>query len=295
VRIGFVGLGQMGRHMAANLVRVGHVVTAFDLRPEAREDPVLAGVAWAGSARQAAEASEVVVSSLPGPPQVDRAAHGEDGILAGLRPGSLYIDMSTSTPDQIREIAAEAAPRGIGVIDAPVAGGIRGARLGTLTIMAGGDEDVFARCLPVLEGMGERIIRVGSVGMGHVAKLVNNMMTIVNGLAAMEAMVVGAKAGADIERLLEVVEAGTGGSFSLNVVRYVVMKGNFDPAKFALSLAAKDLRIAVEYAEDLGVPLRVVADASRALSAAEADGLADRDWSSYITPIERAAGVEVRG
>ncbi len=295
MKIGFVGLGQMGRNMAASIIRAGHELTAFDLRPETRQDPVLEGAHWADSAREVASVSDFVVSSLPGPPQVDAAFHGENGILAGLRSGSYYIDMSTSTPGQIRELAAEAAERGVGVIDAPVAGGIRGARLGTLTIMVGGEEKTVKACMPVLEAMGETIIRVGEVGTGHVAKLVNNMMTIVNGLTAMEAMVVGAKAGVDLEKLLEVVEAGTGSSYSLNVIRYVVMRGNFDPAKFALSLAAKDLRLAVEFADELGVPVPVVSDASDALAKAEEDGLGSRDWSSYITPIEKAAGVEVRG
>jgi 3-hydroxyisobutyrate dehydrogenase-like beta-hydroxyacid dehydrogenase len=171
---------------------------------------------------------------------------------------------------------------------------MRGARNATLTIMAGGTEEAYQACLPVLRAMGDKIFLVGGVGAGHVAKLVNNMMTIINGLTAMEAMVVGAKAGLDVERLLEVVEAGTGSSFSLNVLRYVVFRGNFDPAKFALSLAAKDLRIAVEYADELGVQMSVVPHAAEALAEAMQRGLGDRDWSSYITLIEESAGVEVR-
>jgi 3-hydroxyisobutyrate dehydrogenase-like beta-hydroxyacid dehydrogenase len=221
--------------------------------------------------------------------------YGPEGVRAGLRPGNWYVDMSTSTPHQIREIAAEAEKQGIGVLDAPVAGGIRGARLGTLTIMVGGPANAYEACLPVLATIGQQIIHVGDTGAGHAAKLVNNMMSIVNGLTAMEAMVVGVKAGLDPNRLLEVVEAGTGASDALHIIRYVVLRGNFDPAKFALSLAVKDLRLAVEYAEELGVPVRVVSAALEALSNAERSGLADRDWSSYITPIETAAEVEVRG
>jgi 3-hydroxyisobutyrate dehydrogenase len=294
VKVGFIGLGHMGKHMAAAVLRAGYELTIHDIRPEAAEDPLLAGARWADTPRATAAASDVLITSLPGPEQVDAVVLGPDGVLSGLRPGTFYIDMSTSTPGEMRKIADAAAERGVQTVDAPVAGGMRGARNATLTIMAGGTEEAYQACLPVLRAMGEKIFLVGGVGAGHVAKLVNNMMTIINGLTAMEAMVVGAKAGLDVERLLEVVEAGTGSSFSLNVLRYVIFRGNFDPAKFALSLAAKDLRIAVEYADELGVRMSVVPHAAEALAEAMQHGLADRDWSSYITLIEESAGVEVR-
>jgi 3-hydroxyisobutyrate dehydrogenase-like beta-hydroxyacid dehydrogenase len=293
-RIAFIGVGHMGRYMAANLIRAGHSVTIHDARAEARTDPILDGAAWAATPRAAAAASEVVITSLPGPEQVDAVVFGPDGVLAGMHPGDLYIDTTTSTPENIRKIAAAAADQHVEVVDAPVAGGIRGARKGTLTMMAGASEAAFARASVVLAPMSERVFHVGDVGAGHVAKLVNNMMTIVNGLVAMEAMVVGAKAGVDPARLLEVVEASTGGSYSLNVFPYVIFKGNFDPAKFALSLAAKDLRISVDFAAQMGVPISIVPRAAAALAEAMEQGLSNRDWSSYITLIEEPAGVEVR-
>ena len=294
MKVGFIGLGHMGKHMAAAVLRAGYELTIHDIRPEAAEDPLLAGARWADTPRATAAASDVLITSLPGPEQVDAVVLGPDGVLSGLRPGTFYIDMSTSTPGEMRKIADAAAGRSVQTVDAPVAGGMRGARNATLTIMAGGTEEAYQACLPVLRAMGDKIFLVGGVGAGHTAKLVNNMMTIINGLTAMEAMVVGAKAGLDVERLLEVVEAGTGSSFSLNVLRYVIFRGNFDPAKFALSLAAKDLRIAVEYAEELGVQMSVVPHAAEALAEAMQRGLGDRDWSSYITLIEESAGVEVR-
>lgn len=292
-RIAFIGVGHMGKHMAASLIRNGFDVVICDRRPEARNEEVLSGATWADTPAEAAAGADAVVTSLPGPPQVDQVVLGEHGVIEGIRDGAVYIDMSTSTPESIRAIEAAAAGR-FEVVDAPVAGGMRGARNGTLTIMAGATDAGFAAALPVLQGMGEQIIKVGPVGAGHVAKLVNNMMTIVNGITAMEAMVVGVKAGVDPEKLIEVAKAGTGDSFSLNLFPYVIFKGNFDPAKFALSLAAKDLRLAVEYADQLGVPMHVVPEASRALADAEQQGLADRDWSSYITLLEQAADVEVR-
>lgn len=292
--VGFIGVGHMGKHMAASLIRAGYPVTICDRRLEAREEEVLAGASWAETPREVAEQSRTTVTSLPGPAEVDQVALGPDGILAGARAGDYYIDMSTSTPTNIREIAALATPRQISVLDAPVAGGMRGARKGNLTIMVGARPQDFDACLPVLEAMGEQIFLVGGVGAGHVAKLVNNMMTIANGIVAMEAMVVGTAAGVDPARLIEVAQAGTGGSFSLNVFPYVIFKRNFDPAKFALSLATKDLRISQEYAQELGVPLTVIPSILAAMTAASESGLADRDWSSYITLLEEAAGVEVR-
>jgi 3-hydroxyisobutyrate dehydrogenase-like beta-hydroxyacid dehydrogenase len=294
VKLGFVGLGHMGRYMAANLVRAGYELTVNDMREAVRDDPLLAGTTWATSPRAVAEASDTVVTSLPGPEQVEDVTLGVNGLLSGLRAGGYYIDMTTSTPASMRRIAASAVERGIEVLDAPVAGGVRGARLGTLTIMVGASANAFAACEGVLRSMGERIFHVGDVGAGHVAKLVNNMMSIANGLIAMEAIVAGTKAGVDPQRLLEVAQAGTGGSYALNLFPYVIFKRNFDPAKFALSLAAKDLRISVEFAEQLGVPVSLVSHASDLLAGAMDRGLSDRDWSAYITLLEQQAGVEVR-
>jgi 3-hydroxyisobutyrate dehydrogenase-like beta-hydroxyacid dehydrogenase len=294
MEIGFVGVGQMGRHMAANLLARGHDLTICDRRPEARVDPLLTEASWVETPSELGPISDIVISSLPGPDEVAEVALGDDGLLQGMRPGGLYIDMSTSTPESIREIATAAEQRDVNVVDAPVAGGVRGARKGTLTIMVGAAERDFEHARPVLECMGSQIFLVGSVGAGHTAKLVNNIMTIANGLAAMEAMVLGAKAGLDVEKLLEVVQAGTGASFSLNLFPYVVFPRNFDPPKFALSLAAKDLRIAVEAAGELGVPMPVVAGASKVLTTAAEAAPVERDWTSYITTIEAPAGVEVR-
>jgi 3-hydroxyisobutyrate dehydrogenase-like beta-hydroxyacid dehydrogenase len=292
--IGFVGAGNMGKYMAASLLRAGYQVTICDRRAAARDEPVLDGASWADTPRKVAEQCQTTITSLPGPAQVDEVVYGSDGILAGAQAGDFYVDMTTSTPANIRAIAAAAGEIGVSVLDAPVAGGTRGARHGTLTIMVGASTAAFQRCLPFFEAMGERVILVGDVGSGHAAKLVNNMMTIANGIVAMEAMVVGTKAGVDPRTLLEVVRAGTGDSFSLNLFPYVIFQGKFEPAKFALALATKDLRISQEFAGELGVPLRVIPCVLQAMSEAADGGLADRDWSSYITVLEEAADVRVR-
>jgi 3-hydroxyisobutyrate dehydrogenase-like beta-hydroxyacid dehydrogenase len=284
----------MGKHMAANLIKAGHDLTINDLRADVLQEKILAGAKWADTPKAVAHASRLVITSLPGPEEVDAVVLGPDGVLAGAQPGDVFVDMTTSTPRSIRAIASVASALGVDVLDAPVAGGIRGARRGSLTIMVGGSREVYERCEPVFKAMGQQIILVGEVGAGHTAKLVNNMMTIVNALAAMESMVVGARAGVDVQKLLEVVRAGTGDSYALNLFPYVIFKRNFEPAKFALSLAAKDLRISLEYARELGVPVSVVQGANDALTHALEDGLADKDWSSYITLVERVAGVQVR-
>lgn len=284
----------MGKHMAASLLRAGHHLTICDSRPAARDEEVLAGAEWAPSPGAASAGADFVVASLPGPVQVDEVVLGVDGVLSGIPKGGVFIDMSTSTPTSIRAIAQRAAEQGVGVVDAPVAGGMRGARKATLTIMVGAEDDVFNRSVDVLRAMGTTVIHVGPVGAGHIAKLVNNIMTIVNGITAMEAIVLGVKAGVDAAKLIEVAQAGTGDSYSLNVFPYVIFKRNFDPAKFALSLAAKDLRISAEYAETLGLDLTVVPHVAAAMAAAVDAGLGQRDWTSYITLLEQQAGIEVR-
>lgn len=295
LKIGFVGTGHMGQPMASNLIKAGYELTVYDKREEATEALVREGAQRADSPKAVARASKVTISILPGPPEIEEAALGADGILEGAHEGDFYIDMSTSTPSRIREIAKIAANKGVEVLDAPVSGGVRGARLATLAIMVGGKPSAFDFCEPILKKLGERIFYIGEVGAGCVAKLVNNMMGISNTLAAMEAMVIGTKAGVNPQKLLEVANAGTGASFMLNnTFTYIVLKGKFEPTRFAMSLAAKDFRLAVDYAEEIGVPVRVVKCVADSLDEALKQGLAEKDMTSYITLLEKATGIEVR-
>ena len=294
-RIGFIGTGHMGSPMALNLIKAGYAVTVNDRSREPAAAVIEAGARWGDTPRAVAEVSDIVISVLPGPPQVEQVALGEDGVLAGARPGSYYIDMSTSTPSLIRRIAEAAAAKGVTVLDAPVSGGVRGARFGTLAIMAGGSAEAYAACEPIFTVLGESLFHVGDVGTGCAAKLVNNMMGMGNAMVAMEAMVVGVKAGVDPRKLLAVAEAGTGASFMLsNSFNYIILPGRFEPTRFAMSLAAKDFRLAVDYAEEIGVPLSVVQTVRDSLDHAIEVGMGDRDFTSYITLLEQAAGVQVR-
>lgn len=285
-QVGFVGAGNMGRHMIACFLKSGRGVYVVDQRPVVERDEVLSGATQVASLAELAVRAPVVLTSLPGPPEVTEVYEAPGGLLESMAPGSGLIDLTTTTPSQSRQIAAQAKERGIAYLDAPVAGGVRGARNGTLTLMVGGSQADFAAQEQVLRVIGTQVIHVGPAGSGHAAKLANNMMTIGNALVAMEAMLLAVKSGVAPERMLDVAAAGTGDSFALNLFRYVILDRKFTPAKFSLALAEKDLRVAVEYAHEISTPVDLVAYAATQLQYGVEAGLADKDWSSYITLLE---------
>jgi 3-hydroxyisobutyrate dehydrogenase-like beta-hydroxyacid dehydrogenase len=293
--VGVAGLGNMGAPMAQNLLAAGFRLTVFDVRRDAAQPLLDAGAVWAEDPRQLAAASDVVLLSLPGPEQVTAVVDGPSGVLAGARPGTFIIDMSTSTPANARELAERAAKRGVRIIDAPVSGGVRGARKATLMIMVGGSEEDFGACLPVLKALGEKILHMGPIGSGHVTKLANNLMGISNAVASMEAVAMGTAAGVDPVKLLEAVNSGTGSShMTRTLYPFLILKRNFEPARFSMDLAVKDVRLAVELAEELGLPVRVGRAVHGALAAAaEQYGLGPADMSTYITVLEKAGGIQV--
>lgn len=295
--VGFVGLGNMGAPMAGNVLAAGYGVAVTDLRREAGDDLVAAGAEWRESPRDLAAACDVVLIALPGPDQIRAVFFGEGGILAGARPGTRIVDVSTSTPQCVQELAAAGADRGITVIDAPLSGGVRGARKGSLVVMVGGADDDVAACRPVLEVIGEHVIHVGPLGSGHVTKLVNNFMGISNALASMEAVAMGAAAGVDPVNLLKVVDLGTGMShMSRTLFPYLIFKRSFDPVRFSMELAIKDVRLALGVAEEHGLDAKVGTAVHAALvDAAERHGLLHADMAAYITILEEATGVQVQG
>jgi len=293
--VGYIGTGNMGKPMAMNLLKAGHKLTVYDKRKEAMEELVKQGAILADTPKAVAEVSKITLSSLPGTQQVEEVALGENGVLQGAARGHHYIDMSTSSPSLIRKIASIGADKGVEVLDAPVSGGVRKATDGTLTIMVGGSRSAFEFCEPILRIMGENVTLVGDVGSGSVVKLVNNMIAITNILTAMEGLVMGTKAGMNLKTLFEVVGASSGGSFVLKSnFPNRVFAGKFDPPSFALSLALKDIRLGVEYADELGVPLKVTKLVCELLTQAMRGGLGDKDIGAYITLLEKATGVEVR-
>jgi 3-hydroxyisobutyrate dehydrogenase len=242
-----------------------------------------------------AEACEVVLTSLPGPPEVEAVALGEQGLLAGLSAGKAYFDLSTNSPTVVRRIHAAFAARGIPVLDAPVSGGPRGARTRKLAIWVGGDEAVLRRFKPVLDAMGDQVIRVGEIGAGSVAKLVHNMTTYAVQTALAEVFTLGVKAGVEPVDLWQAVRYGaTGRQRTFDRLADGFLRGKYDPPNFALRLAHKDVTLATALGREHKVPMRIANLVLEEMTEALNRGWADRDSRSPMLLQEERAGVHVR-
>jgi 3-hydroxyisobutyrate dehydrogenase-like beta-hydroxyacid dehydrogenase len=251
------------------------------------------GAEWTDTPAALAEACRVVVSCLPTPQIVEDVVLGPDGLKNNWQAGDIYIDMSTNSPSTVRRIAEAAAAVGVSVLDAPVSGGTGGADMGTLTIMVGGTAEALERARPVLEPMAGKIFHVGDVGCGNVAKLVNNMIGLACNSICAEGMVLGAKAGIDPQVLYDLMTISTANNWSLQQYPNTVFKGNFDPG-FKISLAYKDISLAIGLGEEFGVPLPVAREVKADLEAAVARGLGDNGVDAVILPLEDAVDVKVR-
>ena len=295
MKIGFIGLGMMGSGMAANLQKAGHDLVVHDLRRAAAEPYLAAGAAWADNPRAVAEAAEVVFTSLPGPPEVEAVALGENGLLSGMSRGKAYFDLSTNSPTMVRKINAAFAERDVYMLDSPVSGGPRGARTGKLALWVGGDEQIFNRFKPVLDAMGDKARYVGPIGAGSVAKLVHNGAGYCIQTALAEMFTVGVKAGVEPLALWEAVREGASGrrrTFDGLIDQF--LPGKYEPAAFALRLAHKDMSLATQLGRDFNVPMRVANLALAELSEALNRGWGDRDSRSPMLLQEERAGVEIR-
>ncbi|MHB1133489.1 MAG: NAD(P)-dependent oxidoreductase [Chloroflexota bacterium] len=291
---GFIGLGLMGKPMARNLMRAGFALAVHN-RSRGKVDELAAeGAAPAGSPAEVAARCEFVCTCLPGPADVRQVYLGPDGVLAGARAGSVLIEMSTIDPETHRELAAAAAARGAAYLDAPVSGGTTGAEKGTLTIMVGGEAEALERARPLLAAMGERIFHLGPVGAGAVAKLINNMLGAINLLGVYEGLVLGVKAGLDPRQLAEVVSSGSGASRQFAAGAPNILKRDFAPG-FTLDLMAKDVALARQLGESLGVRLEAGTLASQVLEETRQSGLGQESIYAGIKVLEGLAGVEVKG
>ena len=258
--VGFVGLGNMGAPMARRLLAAGHRLQVFDMAEGARAALAADGAHAVDDAAATAEGADVVVLMLPDSSVVQRVLH-EGGLLAATAAGSTLVDMGSSQPVTTRELAAEAATRGVGYVDAPVSGGVRGAEEGRLTVMVGGDDDAVARVWPLLELMGSSVRHVGPPGAGHAVKALNNLMSAAHLQASSEALLVARQFGLDLATVLEVVNTSSGRSGSTqNKWPNFVLPGGYDSG-FGLRLMLKDMRIAVGLAEQAGVPTPLAASA----------------------------------
>ncbi len=294
--IGFIGLGNMGGGMAGNIQKAGYPMVVYDLR-EAATRPFLEGGARLGnSPADVAARSEITLTSLPGPREVEMVATGPEGILQGMTAGSVYIDLSTSRPTLIREIEPQFRAKGVHVLDAPVSGGKSGAQSRNLAVMVGGEREVFDRVKPLLDAFGDKVYYAGSIGAGSVAKLVHNMIGHGVRQAIAEGLTLGVKAGVDAEALWECVRRGALGRMSVlhEGVAGTVFRGEFEPANFALSLARKDIGLATDLGREFDVPMPVANLAEQIAIEAMNRGWGEMDSSVTFKLQEERSGVEVR-
>ena len=292
MRVGFIGLGNMGQPMAANILGAGHELTIHDTRRHTGRDLEAGGATWADNARTVAVRSEVVLSSLPDGEAVDNVVSGDEGVFAGLARGSTYVDTSTVSPDRMRRISALGGERGFRVLDAPVSGGIVGARDGTLTLFVGGESEDLRRVQPLLACVGDRVIHVGPAGSGNVVKLINNLMMFVNFAGACEGVAMGARAGIDLRLLLDAVKASMGQSRILD--RTLSLFLNNGRMGSTADLAVKDMRLGVALGKELGVPLEVSPLVRDLMVRLRDRGQGDRDeFIDMIPDLLRRSGVDV--
>jgi 2-hydroxy-3-oxopropionate reductase len=292
-RVGFVGLGIMGGPMARNLADAGFELEVFNRtisKAEEMAERHPAGVAY--SLGELARRSDVVITMLPGPPEVEAIIAGEGGLLDGMRPGTLLVDMSTSSPVLTRRLKREAAQRGIGMLDAPVSGGDVAAQQGTLSIMAGGEEEDFARASPFFEAMGETIVHVGESGAGQVTKAANQIVVALVLEAVSEALVLGSKAAVQPDKLLAVLSEGLAANRVMEVKRDKMLDHDFEPGG-KVEFHHKDLGIALQAAREYGVSVPVTAFVDQMFGELEARGKGGWDHSALLTLIEERSAHRV--
>lgn len=289
VKIGFIGLGIMGNPMSKNLIRAGHELTVYDIADPPLKELEKAGAKVASSSKEVAEKSDLIITMLV---DAERASLGPGGVFEGIRAGSTYIDMSTTSPVTTKKIAKLADAAGVRILDAPVTGGQKGAIEATLTIMVGGSKEVFNECLPIFQAMGKNIVHCGEIGSGQIVKACNQILVAGVLELASEALVLGAKAGVDPEIVLKVIAEG----YAMRVLSVrgpLVLKRDFKPGA-KTKLLYKDLGFALAAGSEYEVPLPVTALIYELMGVMKASGRDEYDHSGIITVLEDLAGVEVK-
>jgi 3-hydroxyisobutyrate dehydrogenase len=294
MQVGFIGLGTMGASMAANLQKAGHKIIVNDVRREAADNHITNGAKWAASPAELAKQCDVVFLSLPGPPEVEAVALGENGLLGGLKRGAAVFDLSTNSPTLVRKIHGVYAEKGVQMLDAPVSGGPHGARSGRMAIWVGGDKATFDKYKPLLDAMGDQARYIGEIGAGAVAKLVHNCAGYCIQTALSEVFTMGVKAGVPPLALWEAVRGGAQGrrrTFDGLVDQFLV--NTYEPAAFALKLAHKDMTLATQLGREIGVPMRVANTAMAEMTEALNRGWDKQDSRSPMKLQIERAGVKI--
>lgn len=299
MNVGFIGLGNIGKPMAMNVVGGGHRTTVHDIRPEAATDLLEAGADWAETPADAARGSEVILGSLPGPVEVEAVVAGDGGVIEGASEGSVYVDLATSSPSMARRLHRICSARGIGYIDAPVSkgSGADSADLGLLTVMAGGDPKTLERVRPVLDAIADPdlVYHCGPVGAGMVVKLCNNMVAHTTFGVLAEALTVGLKAGVALDALAEVLAAGSASSPKMGRMGPVFERDFSNYGSAFVRSDAKDVRLAVELAREVDVPVEIASAVDQKYVAALATGIGALGGSAIVQVQEQRAGVRLEG
>jgi 2-hydroxy-3-oxopropionate reductase len=293
MKIGFIGLGIMGKPMAKNLLKAGHELVVYDIVAAPVAELVKAGAKAGLSPKDVAVKSDMVITMLPNSPEVKEVILGKDGVIEGSRPGTMVVDMSSIAPLAAKEVAAALAEKGVEMLDAPVSGGEPKAIDGTLAIMAGGKAEIFEKVKPVLLKMGTSAVLCGEIGSGNVTKLANQIIVALNIAAMSEALVLAAKAGVDPGRVFAAIRGGLAGSTVLDAKAPMVCKGNYKPG-FRMELHIKDLQNALDTAHAIGVPVPLTGTVMEIMQALRVDGKQKDDHCGVIQFYEKLSGQLVR-
>jgi 2-hydroxy-3-oxopropionate reductase len=293
VKIGFIGLGIMGKPMAKNLIKAGYSLVVHNRSRAKVDELVKSGATAATSPKEVAAATDVIITMLPNSPDVELVALGPNGIKEGARNGQLFIDMSTINPLISQKIAQELSSLGVTMIDAPVSGGEKGAIDATLSIMAGGESPDFERALPIFNALGKTITHMGALGSGGFTKLANQIIVAINLTAIGEALVFGSKAGVDPQKMIRALSGGLAGSKCLDQKSEKILNGDFTPG-FKIDLHAKDLNLIADAARSIGAPIPTAAFVEQLFAALRVRGRGGMDHSGVITLFEDLAAVQVR-
>jgi 3-hydroxyisobutyrate dehydrogenase-like beta-hydroxyacid dehydrogenase len=294
MKVGFIGLGLMGSGMTNNLQKAGHQLVLHDLRRQAAEKLLSAGAEWADSPKDVAAASEVIFTSLPGPPEFEAVAAGKNGLLESMKRGQPLFDLSTNSPTVIRRLHGVFAEKGALLLDSPVSGGPAGAASGKMALWVSGDEAAYTRYRPVLDAMGDQIFYMGAVGAASVAKLVHNLSGYIINTALAETFTMGVKAGVDPLLLWKAVRQGANGRRrTFDTLAEHFLPNHYDPARFALKLAHKDVSLATQLGKEVGVPMRLSNLTLEEMTEALGRGWQARDSRCSMILQQERAGVKV--
>ena len=293
MKVGFIGLGNLGRHLAARVLEAGFPLCVHDLDAAAVASLVSAGASAADSPRAVAEASDCVITCLPSPAAVQAVVAGAGGVLEGLREGGTWIDMSTNDRHELERLAALAAEHGVATLECPVTGGVHLAAAGAITVIAGGDEAVFEQHRSLLEAMGGRVIHVGPLGQASVIKVITNMLAFIHLVASGEALMLAKRGGIPLATAYEVIRASSGNSFVHETEGQVILNGSYDIG-FTMDLAVKDLGFALDLGRELDVPLDLASLVEQTFLRAR-DEYGGSAWSSQVVKLlEDAVGDDLR-